>query len=91
MTEPLYIVVRATEDRGQLHALLPAQRPAVHSALDVAQREAERLAKENPSERFYVFGSVGFARAPRPVHWHAHDFQPRDVMLSQNPDDEIPF
>lgn len=86
MIQTVFIVVRATEHQGKLHALLPALNPHIHQDRAVAKLEAERLAKVSPGERFYVMEAIGFARTPRPVHWHECNYD-----IAENPDDEIPF
>lgn len=44
-----------------------------HYTLDAAKREAERLALNNPGERFHVLESLGTVRTHRPVEWTEHD------------------
>lgn len=76
----IFIVIRATEQGGSIEALFASPRPYAHASRPEARTEAERLARQNPGERFYVFESLGFARTPKPIEWHECDT-----------DDEIPF
>lgn len=37
-----------------------------HSLIESARAEAERLARENPTRKFYVLEAKGFAEVPAP-------------------------
>jgi hypothetical protein len=51
-----------------------ANRPTVmHETLDSAKKEAERLAKLNPGQRFVVLKSIEFCEVHNPVKWTKTD------------------
>jgi hypothetical protein len=66
-----------------------------HAAFDLAQREAERLANNNPGVKFFVLGAEGFATKRKPVDWvpiGRRGHYPGCACPECCPDpDEIPF
>lgn len=51
------------KEKGSLPTVL-------HSTLEYAEKEAERLARLNPGEKFIVIESVKFCTIDNPVHWY---------------------
>ncbi|PHR83141.1 hypothetical protein [Henriciella sp.] len=57
-----YIVVNAVNG--------PAARPRVHGSLESAQKEAQRLALQQPNVKFYVLQTLGYVISNR-VEWNS--------------------
>ena len=90
-----YIVVNAVNG--------PAPRPRVHSSLASAQKEAKRLALQQPSVKFYVLQALGFVVSnrvewsslnewdPAPNHLHDTDMFAADQSIIRGDWESTPF
>lgn len=58
-----WIVIASDQKSG---ALLPSHRPYQHYTREEADKEAERLARKNPNNRFYVYEMVSAMQTENP-------------------------